>query len=45
MTSTKNKAKAENVVPPAGEETLKCDDETSKGKDSCYKYSLTRSRF
>ena len=43
MTSTENKTKTENDVTPAGEETLKFDDNTSKGKDSCY--SLTRSRF
>ena len=42
MTSTEKKAKTENVVTPAGEETLKYDDDTSKGEDSCY--SLTRSR-
>ena len=42
MTSTENKAKTENDVTPAGEETLKFDDDTSKGEDSCY--SLTRSR-
>ena len=28
--------------PPAGEETLDFDDDTSKGEDSCF--SLTRSR-
>ena len=43
MTSTENKAKTENVVKPAGEETCKCDDDTLKGEDLCF--SLTRSRF
>ena len=33
MTSTENKAKTENVVKPAGEETWKCDDDTLKGED------------
>ena len=43
MTSTENKAKTENVVKPAGEETWKCDDYTFKGEDLCF--SLTKSRF
>ena len=43
MTSTENKAKTENVVKTAGEETWKCDDDTSKSEDSCF--SFTRSRF
>ena len=43
MTSTENKAKTENVVKPAGEETWKCDDDTLKGEDLCF--SLTKSRF
>ena len=43
MTSTENKAKTENVVKPAGEETLDFDDDTSKGEDACYHRS--RSRF
>ena len=42
MTNTENKAKTENDVRPAGEETSKFDDDTSKGEDSCY--FLTRSR-
>ena len=42
MTNTENKAKTENDVSPAGEKTLKFDEDTSKGEDSCY--SLTRSR-
>ena len=43
MTSTENKAKTENVVKPAGEETWKCDDYTLEGEDSCF--SLARIRF
>ena len=31
MTSTENKAKTENDVKPAGDETWKCDDDTLKG--------------
>ena len=43
MKSTENKAKTQNVVKPAGDETWKCDDDTLKCEDSCF--SLTRSRF
>ena len=43
MASSESKAKAESDVTPANEETLGFDDDTSKGKYSCY--SLTRSRF
>ena len=34
MTSTENKAKTENDVKQAGEETWKCDGDTLKGEDS-----------
>ena len=41
MASSEVKAKPGSDVTTAGEETLHFDDDTSKGKDSCY--SLTRS--
>ena len=42
MTSTESKAKTESDVTQAGEETLKCDDDTSKGEDSCYSHTRGR---
>ena len=36
MASSKSKAIPESDVTPAGEETLKFDDDTSKGEDLCY---------
>ena len=43
MGSSESKTKPENDVTLAGEETLDFVDDTSKGEDSCYSQSLTKS--